>query len=55
MTDFPREKEKNEMRAKIREGPSGEKGKKGLWRGRQEMAKRAANDYLSPINISYRK
>ena len=44
------------MKAKIREGPSGNKGKKGLWGGgEEEMAKRGAYDYLSLVNLSYRK
>lgn len=55
MNDFPREKGRNEMKAKIREGPSDKMGKKDLWGGREEMAKRGVYDYLSLINISYRK
>lgn len=43
------------MKAKIREGPSDNKGKKGLWGGKEEMAKRGAYDYSSLVNLSYRK
>ena len=40
------QEKKKEMKTIIREGPCGERGEKGLWGGREEMAQRDACDFL---------
>lgn len=55
MTDFSSEKERERDKAKIREGPSGEKEKKGLWRRREVMVKRGTYAHLKLKLIHHRE